>query len=78
MLANRRSLNFTKFHSYILNPLIDKKNYSYLKLVSTGNPSIDNANVKVLSQLGFDALKEYVYDQERIVQSGKYGMLTNE
>lgn len=45
MLANRRSLNFTKFHSYILNPLIDKKNYSYLKLVSTGNPSIDNANV---------------------------------
>lgn len=78
MLANRRSLNFTKFHSYTLNPLIDKKNYSYLKLVSTGNPSIDNANVKVLSQLGFDALKEYVYDQERIVQSGKYGMLTNE
>lgn len=45
MLANRRSLNFTKFHSYTLNPLIDKKNYSYLKLVSTGNPSIDNANV---------------------------------
>lgn len=25
MLANRRWLNFTKFHSYTLNPLMDKK-----------------------------------------------------